>query len=321
MPAEPDDLQAVLAHAQFAGDEDGGPPDPFAVAPGVGVLDVDGLHQRPDGGAVRGVLAVVLGEDPAGDVHRQQDDQRGQRTVRAAPQDRHHQPRQSVHQMRPQRAGQQPAPGPSQGQPFGRHQDGAVQRGQYEAEGQGGGAGGQDRVGQVGEKAGAAERGGAAEQSVDARGGPDREGELCGPPDAPCGEGRLFDPADERSGHRDERGGGGRQQERGSQQQGKERSGTDRHGASEEGAAPGEFTGEIEPGEQCDSDPGGSRAAAQRGEHTEQGAQRDRRNEGARRPACGSHPLGPPPNMVNGGARLASCATGRASMSPISTFG
>ena len=63
-------LHPVLLHAQFTGDQLGGAAHPLAVPAGVAVLDVDGLDERPDGGAVGGVLAVVLREDPAGDVHR-----------------------------------------------------------------------------------------------------------------------------------------------------------------------------------------------------------------------------------------------------------
>ena len=74
--------------------------DPFAVAARVAVLDVDGLHQRPDRGLVGAALPVVLREHPAADVHRQQHEERGDRSVRAAPQHGHHQPDEPVQQVR-----------------------------------------------------------------------------------------------------------------------------------------------------------------------------------------------------------------------------
>ncbi|CAM5247809.1 hypothetical protein SGLAM104S_09218 [Streptomyces glaucescens] len=76
---EPQDLDALVVHAQLAGDHHRGLPDPLAVAAGVAVLDVDGLYEGPDGGLVGGLLPVVLGEGPPGDAHRQQHQQRGGR--------------------------------------------------------------------------------------------------------------------------------------------------------------------------------------------------------------------------------------------------
>lgn len=297
MPHETESFHPLLLHAQFPGDQLGGAAHPLAVSSGVAVLDVDGLDECPDGGAVGGVLTVVLREDPAGDVHGQQDDQRGQRPVGAVPQDGHHQPGQRVHQVRPDRAGRQSAPGVPERHALGRDEDSAVQRGQHQAEDERGRAGREEGVRKVGARAcrGAAERGGAAQEAVRPGGGAHGQGELSGPPDTACRGGRPLHPARERTGYGDEDRGGRRQQEGRREQQGKERSGTDRHGASEDTAAAGEFTGGVERGQQAEPAPGRAGPWGQCGKGAERGADHRAQDVDARCPRCAPHPYRPPP--------------------------
>lgn len=115
---EADDVEAVLGHAELTGDQDGGVTDAFAVAPGVPVLDVDGLDEGADGGLVGGALAVVLGEDPAGDVHGEEDEERRDGPVGAAPEDGHHQSGEAVDGVRGEGPAEEAAPGGPRGSPL-----------------------------------------------------------------------------------------------------------------------------------------------------------------------------------------------------------
>ena len=76
-PGEPEHLERGPRPCPVRGRSARRPARPARCGRGCTVLDVDGLHQRPDRGLVGGALAVVLREDPAGDVHRQQHEQRG----------------------------------------------------------------------------------------------------------------------------------------------------------------------------------------------------------------------------------------------------
>ncbi len=92
---------------------------------------------------------AVLGERPAGHVHRQQHEQRGDGTVLTAPQHRHHQPGEPVHGDAGEGAREEPAPGTPHRHPLGERQDPAVERGQDQTEGEHRGPGGHERVREV----------------------------------------------------------------------------------------------------------------------------------------------------------------------------
>ncbi len=253
-------LDAFVVHAEFPGDHHGGLSDAFAVAAGVAVLDVDGLHEGADGGLVGGAFAVVLGEDPPGHVHRQQHEQRGDRAVRAAPQHGHHQPGESVHRDRRERTGQQPAPGPAQRNAQGDHAQAAVEQAEDQAEREDGRTGGQQRVREVAADDGVP----SAERPVHPGGGPHGERGLRGPPQAPRQRGPGLDRGEQGRGQRDERGGRRRQQERPGEQDGVE-------GAAETPAYD-VLAGGVERGQQAERPPGGvQRRQRQEAEQRQQG--------------------------------------------------
>ncbi len=255
---EAQDLQPPLGHAQFPGDHRRGPADAFAVPAGVVVLEVHGLHQGADGGLVGGAFAVVLGEDPAREIHRQQDQQRGRRPVRAAPQDRRHQPGRPVHEAGPQGGHEQSAPGGAGRTAFGSDQDGAVECGEYGTEGEGGGRGGQQGGGEVrGTQRAVAEGGG--QETGEAAGRAAGQGEFGGVPDA-SGGGRGLG----RGGQRARQGGqrarqGGQCGQRGRQQQGRGQ----QDGAGPAGAQP--LAQRVQGGQGQGVGPGGGGAEPQGG--------------------------------------------------------
>ncbi len=260
-PGEAQHLDALVVHAEFAGDHHGGLSDPLAVAAGVAVLDVDGLHQRADGGLVGGPLTVALGEDPAGDAHRQQHEERGAGPVRAAPQHGHHQPGESVHRDRRQRAGQQSSPGSAQRHVLGRGEDPAVEGGQHQAEGEDGRPRGHQDVGEVAAHDGVP----AAERPVHPARAPHGQRGLRGPPDTARPPEPLVDAREQSGRHGHERGGGRRQQERPGEQNGVE-------GAAQ--ATPSDvLTGRVQRGEQGERPPGG--AGGRQAQDTERGQQGD----------------------------------------------
>ncbi len=306
-PGDPDDLEPVLGHAQLAGDHRRGLADALAVAARVAVLEVDGLDERPDRGLVGGPFAVVLGEDPAGDVHRQQDEDRGREPVRAAPHDGHHQPGEAVHAVRGQGAGDQSAPRGPRGPSLGGGQDARVEGGQYEAEGGGRGRRGEHRVREVREPAGrtgrpgppegrsegpregaCAERGRPAQQGERPSRGPGGRGLLRRVPHPAHPGGALEHGLGEPAGQRDERGGGRRQQEDGGEHHGEE--GADALGdpaaAARQRAQLDEFAAQVEEGEQPDDGPGGAGIGEGRGgagQCREDGAQDQGPHEGGTR--------------------------------------
>ncbi len=256
-PGEPQHLHALGVQAQFAGDQHRGVADALAVSAGVAVLDVDGLHQRPDGRLVGRPLPVVLREHPPGDAHRQQHEQRGDRAVRAAPQDGHHQSGEAVHGGRGERAGEQPAPGPADGHPLGEGEDAAVEEGEHPAERQDRGPGGQQRVGEVRGD----DRVPAVQRPVHPGGGPDGERELRGPPD-PAQRRAL---GEQRARYRDQRRGGRGQQEGTGQQ--------DRVEGAGETPAGDLLAAGVQRGQEGEGPPG--RTGGRQRQQTEQGTEGD----------------------------------------------
>ena len=217
-PGEAQHLEPVLVHAQLAGDHRGGLADPLAVAAGVAVLDVDGLHQRADGGLVGGALPVVLGEDPAGDVHRQQHEQRGRPARTGCATARPSSARRGrARSAGARERGEQPAPGgAAAGQPFGERPGSPPSRAvSTRQKASAAAAGGQQRVREVGQPRARP----AAPRRRRAASGP--QATRAQTATASCAarqtrrsrRGPLLDPGQQGPGQRDERGGGGRQQE------------------------------------------------------------------------------------------------------------
>ncbi len=300
-PGEAEHLDALVVHAQLARDHHGGLPDALAVPPRVPVLDVDGLDQRPDGRLVCGPFPVVLRERPPRDAHRQQHEQRGHGTVRAAPQDGHHQPGEAVHRDRRERARHQAPPSPPHRHPLRRGQDPAVQQREHQAERQHGRPGRPERVRDVARD----DRVPTAEHPVHPGRRPHAEDELGGPPDPPQRHGPLPDMREQRTGHGDQGGGGRGQQESAGQQHGVE--GPGRVGDPYEPGPGSALTAGVQRGEQRDRPPG--RTDARQREQTEQGGDGDtgdvhtctrgyRFHEPLPRPC----PSGPEPRTAVGGS-------------------
>ncbi len=263
-PGDAHHFHPVLGHAQLAGDHRGGLADPFTVAARVAVLDVDRLDEGADGGLVGGALAVVLGEDPAGDVHRQQDEEGCREPVRAAPHDGHHQAGEGVDAVRGEGAGEQAAPGGGGGPAFGGGQDAPVEGGEHQAEGDGRGRRGKQYVGKVGHPPGrpgpagvpCAEGGRAAQQREHLARGPGGYGLLRAVPHPAHPGGPLDHGPRETPGQCHERGGGRRQQEDGGEHHGEEGADALGHPAAQQRADLHEFAAEVEHGEQGHGRPG-----------------------------------------------------------------
>ena len=217
----------------------GRPPDPLAVAARVAVLDVDGLHQRPDRGLMGGALTVVLGEHPAGDVHRQQHEAARRRARTGCATARPSSARRARAQMTaPATAYEQAPPGRPQRAAFRGDQDAAVERGQHRQKASAAAGRGEQRIGEVGREPAGAEPASRTsrmdppsrtqraghQQRVHMRGGPDGQGQLSRVPASPRAACRCSTRPSSAPGSGDERGGGGRQQKGGGEQTGKKAS-------------------------------------------------------------------------------------------------
>ncbi|AIA05831.1 hypothetical protein DC74_5371 [Streptomyces noursei] len=200
---EPQHLQPVLGHAQFPGDQHRRPADPLAVPAGVAVLDVDGLDQGPDGGLVGGALPLVLRERPAGQVHRQQHQQRRGRPVDAVPEHRHHQPGQPVDEVGHRQPRRRAAPRGAQRVPLGEGQHAAAERGEHTAEGGRGGQRGRQQL-REGRHRGRGRCGGA-DSPEDLGRRPGGQGEFGGVPEAAGGRPGAGGRREQGAGHGDQR--------------------------------------------------------------------------------------------------------------------
>ena len=269
---EAQNLQPVVRHPQFTGDEYGGPAHPFAVPAGVAVLDVHGLDEGPDRGLMRRTFPVVLSEDPARDVHGQQHQQGGDRPVRAAPQHRHHQSDQAVHEVRRERPELEAAPGHAGRAALGGDEHAAVEGREHHAEGDRGSRCGHQDEREVGRRdgPGAAEAGQSAEQPPRGVGG-DRERRRAPDPAQPGR--RLVGPPGERTGDRHERRGSRWQQEGGREEHRDEGSHARGSAVAHEGAAGQLLAHRVEGREQEDSTPGRVRAAPEGGDHAGAGGE------------------------------------------------